>query len=57
MHTPIVLIVVPKSVNKQTTMCGEYSNIPLYQAGFADFYMNMQISVFLVVVRKCIVKL
>ena len=47
MHTPIVLIVVQKSVNKQTTMYGEYSNIPLYQTGFAGFYMNMQIPVVL----------
>ena len=44
---PIVLIVVEKSVNKQTTMYGEYSSIPLYQAGFAGLYMNMQIPVVL----------
>ena len=44
---PIVLIVIEKSVNKQTTMYGEYSNIPLYQAGFAGLYMNMQIPVVL----------
>ena len=36
--------VVQKSVNKQTTMYGEYSNILLYQA---VFYMNMRIPVVL----------
>ena len=28
------------TVNKQTTMYGEYSNIPLYQAGFAGLYIH-----------------